>query len=94
MRNRPYDTGNLPPMDAMPVGRDVMLLETDVVKQMIDTQAAVTYIGCAECGSASTDAKWQIQRVTVAGTVETIEWADGDGKFDNIFDNRAALTYK
>lgn len=54
----------------------------------IQTAGAMTYIGKALCGSATSDSVWQIKRINAtAGTV--IEWADGDQNFDNEFDNRA-----
>ena len=92
-RNMPYDDGNLHQLDSDFRNRGVVILDAAIVKQIIETIGGVTYIGSAECGSASSSAKWQIQRITTVGAVQTIEWADGNGQFDNIWDNRAALTY-
>lgn len=40
-------------------------------------------------------ASWAITKYTyTAGLVTKQEWADGNTDFDNIWDNRAALTYK
>ena len=43
---------------------------------------------------ATSSATWQIQKLAFGtdGDV-TITWADGDAAFDNIWDNRASLTY-
>lgn len=59
----------------------------------IDTQASVQYIGLAAIGSLNSQAVWQILRITTSGTVQTGEYADGNDNFDNIWDNRAALSY-
>lgn len=92
---RPYDEGNMqesPTKDK----REITIIEPDVLKEIVDTTTtANTIYSCrAACDSHVDAAVWQIQRtVTVAG-VSTTEWADGDGKFDNIASNRATLTYK
>jgi hypothetical protein len=53
------------------------------------------YKAWAATGSATTANVWRIQRITFVGTDDdvVIEWADGDGNFDNIWDDRASLTY-
>lgn len=57
-----------------------------------EASATVTYIGKADPGTASSAASWQIQKVdTTSGTV--ITFADGNSNFDNIWDNRASLSY-
>ena len=57
-----------------------------------EATSTVTYIGKATPGTATSVSLWQIQKIdTTTGTV--ITWADGNGDFDNIWDNRATLTY-
>jgi len=52
----------------------------------------IEYVGRANIGSATSDAVWQIMKVNDnTGTVVT--WADGNENFDNVFDNREALSY-
>jgi hypothetical protein len=53
----------------------------------------VTYIGIAPIGVGDTNASWSIRRITTSGAVQSIQWADGNDKFDNVWSNRAALTY-
>lgn len=53
----------------------------------------VTYIGKAATGASTASAVWQIQRLTESGADTTVQWADGNGSFDNVWDNRASLTY-
>ena len=64
--------------------------------QKVDAvDANTTYIGYCAMGSGTNTAGavWRIKKVAVAGVVTTITWADGDDNFDNIWDNRAALSY-
>lgn len=52
------------------------------------------YIGAATAGSSDSVAVWRIKKLWYAGDNFTAStWADGDTKFDNIWDNRTALTY-
>lgn len=56
------------------------------------TTADVVYIGNAPIGSASGASVWQIKKLdTSSGVVTT--WADGDALFNNVWDNRASLSY-
>jgi len=53
----------------------------------------ITYVGEADPGSATSSAIWRVKRVTDDGSeLLTIEWAGG-GNFDQIWDDRASLTY-
>lgn len=58
------------------------------------TTADVTYVGKANIGAATSADSWQIKKIdeTVAD-VATITWADGDDSFNNIWDDRASLSY-
>lgn len=38
-------------------------------------------------------AKWAIRKQTKVGTVWTTSWADGNQNKDNVWDDRASLTY-
>ena len=68
--------------------------QPDLVVEKIDqASATVTYIGQAAPGTATSAAGWRIQRMSVSGTITTFEYADGDLSFNNIWDNRASLTY-
>lgn len=53
----------------------------------------LTYLGIAMINSSASDAVWQIRRIQKVGSVTTIEWADGNDNFDNIWDDRASLSY-
>lgn len=53
------------------------------------------YRGWADPGSLTSEPKWRIRRTRFVGTDEDVvhDWADGDTYFNNIWDNRAGLTY-
>lgn len=53
----------------------------------------VTYLGYAAPGALVTEARWRIIRILLSGNVREVRWADGDDKFDNIWSDRAGLTY-
>ena len=56
--------------------------------------ATLAYVGKASAGAAAADAVWQIKRLTftTAGDVTTAV-ADGNLDFDNVWADRASLTY-
>jgi hypothetical protein len=52
------------------------------------------YVGWAAPGSDTDAAVWKILKLTYSGTNLTQRlWADGDTKFDNVWDQRATLSY-
>lgn len=63
-------------------------------KTLIDEpDANTTYIGAAKMGASTSDAVWQITKISISGTVTTFAYADGDDNYDNIWDNRTELSY-
>lgn len=58
-----------------------------------DVSKSLSYIGFAPIGSATSAAVWRIFRLQTTGDVQAQEWADGDSSYDNIWDDRATLTY-
>ena len=52
------------------------------------------YVGWAAPGTATSASTWRIMKVTWSGSNPTnVKWADGDAKFDNVWDNRASYSY-
>ncbi len=52
------------------------------------------YLGKAVPGTATSAATWQIKKLIYSGNyVIEILFADGDGDFDNVWDNHASLSY-
>ena len=59
-----------------------------------DTGAGgISYVGDAKPGSGQTTAVWRIKRLTENGDDLTVEFAEGNSKFDNIWTARTGLTY-
>ena len=59
-----------------------------------ETDGTVIFEGFPDEGSPATSvAKWAIRKQAKVGTVWTTTWCDGDQKKDNIWDDRATLTY-
>lgn len=70
-------------------------LEMPYAQQVDFVNDNVIYKGWADTGTTTSTPAWRIQKITFVGTDEdvVIEWADGNGNFDNVWDNRASLTY-
>ena len=60
-------------------------------KARFDDGETYTYVGVALPGTATSASGWQIKRITDA--TGDVDWAAGDIKFTNIWDNRASLSY-
>lgn len=54
----------------------------------------LAYLGKAYPGASTASAVWQVQKLVYGtdGDV-TITWADGNSAFDNVWDDRASLSY-
>ena len=60
------------------------------------TTANVVYIGKAELTGAAiltSGAVWQIKKLDTSSLALDKKWADGDSSYNNVWDNRASLTY-
>jgi YD repeat-containing protein len=53
------------------------------------------YQGWASPGAATSDAVWRICKMTwdASGNMTSIDWCDSNKNFDNIWDDRASVTY-
>jgi len=58
-----------------------------------EASPTVTYVGKAVPSTATSAATWQIQRLTSTASTLTVEWADGNDEFDNVWDSRAGWSY-
>jgi len=64
------------------------------VQYIVDSgNANLYYYGRAAIATATSSALWQIKRLDYTSGDVKILWADGDESFDNIYDNREALSY-
>lgn len=55
--------------------------------------AGTSYVGKAPIGTAASAASWQIMRLVESAGITTITWADGDSAFNNVWNDRASLSY-
>ncbi len=56
------------------------------------TTANTVYVGVAPPGTATSSGSWQIQKIDTSSGVG-VTWANGNGDYSNIWDNRASLSY-
>ncbi len=66
----------------------------EYTKRFDKVDEIVSYFGEASPGSDSSSASWKIKKISVqaSGDLEIL-YADGNANFDNVWDNRAFLTY-
>lgn len=76
------------PLRGAKLGEDLPL-----ARRIDEVDASTQYVGLAPIGTTDSEDKWQIKRILKTGTVTAIEYADGDDKFDNVWDNRLSLSY-
>lgn len=75
----------------MPIDKRVGTTPIPEAVRVDEVSATVTYVGLAEPGTLTSEAKWSIQKVDeTTGVVVT--WAD-EGRFTQIWDDRAGLVY-
>ncbi len=66
----------------------------DKIARMAYTGNSLLHLGIAPPGTGSSDAKWRIREYTYAGgSVVSILFADGNLNFDNVWNDRASLSY-
>jgi len=77
--------------------KDIPILQAEDLSKFIilidEPDSNTAYYGFAEPGSSTSDPVWRIMKKSVSGTVTSYLWADGNTKFDNIWDNRTSLSY-
>lgn len=59
----------------------------------VNGDQTLMYFGFSKPGTAASSAYWRIMKLTVSGTVTSFAFADGNDSFDNVWDDRASLTY-
>lgn len=58
----------------------------------METVGNLTYLGTAPPGSSEADPVWQVKRLDKSSGM-VILFADGNDRFDNVWANRAGLSY-
>ena len=82
-----------PIMKKDPQGYPIQGSNDEVATRIDDVGGGVSYVGRAKPGTATSDPKWQIRRVTITAPDSVVEWADGNNDYDNVWDDRLALSY-
>ncbi len=70
-------------------GRGVVNYDT----RIDEVSATVTYVGKTLPGNLTSASTWQIQKISIVGTETIVDFAEGNSKFDKIWDNRLSLSY-
>lgn len=80
------DRGDGTTAEVITFGEDVVAIEKDGVGDVL-------YIGRAAPGTLPSAAAWQIRKAVVVGAATLYRYADGDTLRNNVWDDRAGLTY-
>ena len=94
MANTLLQQGKEAPWNVNEQGEALVATGDSVVTNYDSVSSTLAYVGKRAPGAASSAAVWQIKRLTFssAGDV-TLEVADGNLNYDNVWDDRASLTY-
>ena len=83
--------------ESLLVNKGALIFSEDITMpratRVDDAGSGVTYIGEADAGTSEASASWRIKRITEVGADISIDWADGDTDFDNVWANRIGLSY-
>lgn len=75
-------------------GRRLKYVQEVPLKKIVDqASATVTYIGETLPGTATSSALWRITKIDETSNPTTIFFAGGTDNFDQVWDNRASLSY-
>ena len=67
--------------------------DTTYAIRVDDASSTVTYVGEASIRSPEAAPVWRIKKLETVGSVLSITWADGNMSFDNVWNDRATLSY-
>lgn len=76
-----------------PISPSGQVLDAGPYTKLIDDVAGVLYIGEAAPGTAHSAALWRISRVVTVGDDISKTWAGGSARFNQVWDDRLALSY-
>lgn len=88
--NDTYQVAQSLPLEYDPSG-GVKMKTTEDLSLRWEVSGSYVYLGEAAPSSAEGSAVWRIQRITTS--TGKIEYADGNSEFDNVWSNRASLSY-
>jgi len=72
---------------------ELYILNGAMAMRTDDVGSGVIYQGWANPGTATSAASWRIKKIVDTTGDFAITFADGNRNFDNVWDNRASLTY-
>ena len=74
---------------------DYAIAGVEVMQMAYDASNNLEYVGTAFPGTATSAALWRIKNLTYDGSnnLTGVLWADGDTNYDNVWDDRASLSY-
>lgn len=78
------------------VGIDLKVLVTEYTTAIAyDASNNPIYVGEANPGTAESATGWRIKKITydANNNPTNVQWADGNTKFDNVWDDRASYSY-
>jgi len=58
-----------------------------------EVSSTLSYVGHAAVGTIDSDSDWRIMKLEKTGNITSTTYADGDENFDNVWNDRASLTY-
>lgn len=58
-----------------------------------ESSSTTTYIGKAGIGTSTSSSSWQIKKILISGTVTSITYAGGTDNYNQVWDDRASLSY-
>ena len=67
--------------------------EPEFLRKDEGSTAGTDYIGYAQLGTSNASPLWRIKKVVTSGTVTEVTYADGNKLFDNVWNDRASLSY-
>lgn len=85
-----YNTSTMADSDQLQIFYDDSGDEAKIVDYESST---VFYTGSAQPGTLISVAKWKISKTILSSSGFVRTWADGNTNYDNVWDNRAALSY-
>lgn|SRR3990167_3648376 len=91
---QPISATNLPLPAGAATDASITALAAVYIQRIDYTGSVLTYIGHAVPGTATAAASWKIKKLVYSGTdLIGILYADGNTNFDNVWDDRASLSY-
>ena len=76
----------------VPISGSLSISESVYTTRIDEASGTVTYIGTANPGTATSAASWQIKKIDSTNPT-SILFADGDSSFNNVWNDRASLSY-